>query len=155
MPSFGFLEDRDAFFMLEALKEAEKAFYEDEVPVGAVIVFENKIISRGYNQVEKLKDSTAHAEIIAITQAENALGNKFLNNCTIYVTIEPCFMCLGAIVLARIKRVVFACREPKFGAVVSLLDIQALSFNHSLEVKEGVLEKESSYLMQSFFQKRR
>ncbi len=155
MPSYGFLKDKDAFFMAQALKEARKAYEEDEVPVGAVIIFENKIIARAYNQVEQLKDSTAHAEILAITQAENFLADKFLNKCAIYVTIEPCLMCLGAIVLARIETLVFACREPKFGAVFSLVNAAVLDFNHKLRIKEGILCQEAAVLMKSFFQKKR
>ncbi|HPL82976.1 MAG TPA: nucleoside deaminase, partial [Candidatus Omnitrophota bacterium] len=95
----------DEIYIFEALKEAKKAFQEDEVPVGAVIVYKNRIIARGYNQVERLKDPTAHAEMIALTSATNYLGTKWLNGSTLYVTIEPCSMCAGALVLARIKKI--------------------------------------------------
>ena len=109
--------------MQEALKEAEKAASVDEVPVGAVIVHKDKIIARGHNQIQRLKDPTAHAEIIAITSAANYLGTKWLNEASLYVTIEPCSMCAGAMVLARIKNLCYGASDPKTGACGSFIDI--------------------------------
>ena len=143
-------------FMSEALKEAAKAFQHDEVPVGAVVVFENKIIGRGYNQVEKLKDATAHAEMISITAAENYIGDWRLNNCDIYVTMEPCLMCTGAIISSRIKRVFFSVFDPKFGACGSVYNIaQEGKMNHKVGVYSGLLSQESDSLLKEFFKKRR
>jgi len=143
-------------FMQEALKEAQKASREDEVPVGAVIVYKGKIISRGYNQVERLKDPTAHAEMIALTSAANYLGTKWLNGATLYVTIEPCSMCAGALVLARIKNLVYGPDDPKTGACGSVIDIaNNRKLNHRIKVKKGVLAKECVYLLKEFFKKKR
>ena len=137
------------FFMKQALKQAELAFSEDEVPIGAVIVANNQIIGRGHNQVEKLNDPTAHAEIIAITAASSFLNSKYLNECTIYVTVEPCVMCYGAIKNARIKHIVLGCLEPKHGFT------NFVSKPSSLELSSGVLEGESVQLMRSFFSSKR
>lgn len=146
----------EEIYISEALKEAEKAFREDEVPVGAVVVYENRIIARGYNQVERLKDPTAHAEMIALTSATNSLGTKWLNGATLYVTIEPCSMCAGALVLARIKKVCFGAKDPKTGACGSVVNIvNNLKLNHRVEVKSGVLEKECSFLLKEFFSRKR
>ncbi len=143
-------------FMLEAIKQAKMAFAADEVPVGAVIVFENKIIARAHNQVEMLKDPTAHAEMISITQATNYLSSKWLQECTMYVTIEPCSMCAGALVLSRIKYVYFGASDSKTGACGSVLNIvQNNDLNHSIDVEKGLLENECGSLMSEFFQKKR
>lgn len=141
----------DDFFMKQAYKEALKAYENDEVPVGAVIVANNKIISKGYNQVEMLTDNTAHAEIIALTAAFVNLGSKILEDCTMYVTIEPCAMCAGALKWARIGTLVYAATEPKSG-----YSIYKPSLLHkSTIVKKGVLENECSELMKKFFAKKR
>lgn len=146
----------DHVFMQEALKLAQRAAARDEVPIGAVIVHKNKIIAKAHNQVETLKDPTAHAEMIAITQATNALGTKWLSECTMYVTIEPCCMCAGALVLARIKRLCFGADEPKTGACGSLFNIvRDKNLNHCLEVKKGVHKEECGYLLSEFFFKKR
>ncbi|MBD3263727.1 MAG: tRNA-specific adenosine deaminase [Candidatus Omnitrophica bacterium] len=138
-------------YMKEALKEAACALREDEVPVGAVITCKGKIIARGHNQVERLKDPTAHAEMIAITKASFHLRSKFLDNCTLFVTIEPCSMCAGALVLSRLYRVVYGADDPKTGALGSKLDINSLKLNHKFEVKKGVLAVEATSLMREFF----
>ena len=137
------------FFMKQALKQAELAFSEDEVPIGAVIVANNQIIGRGRNQVEKLNDPTAHAEMIAITAASSFLNSKYLNECSIYVTVEPCVMCYGAINNARIKHIVLGCLEPKHGFT------NFISKPSSLELSSGILEEESVRLMRSFFSSKR
>ncbi|HAH19335.1 MAG: tRNA-specific adenosine deaminase [Omnitrophica WOR_2 bacterium GWF2_43_52] len=142
--------------MREALKEAQKAFEEDEVPVGAVIVSDKKIIARAHNQVERLKDPTAHAEMIAITQATSTLGSKWLNGASLYVTIEPCSMCAGALVLARIKNIVFGAKDPKTGACGSVTNIvNHKKLNHRSTVEKGILEKECGSLLKEFFKKKR
>ncbi len=148
--------DLDERWMREALREAELAFTEGETPVGAVIVHDGRVIGRGHNQIERLQDPTAHAEIVAITAAASALGSWRLLDTVLYVTVEPCVMCAGAAVLARIPRVVFGIRDPKFGGVASLFKIgQDERLNHTFEVQEGVLADESAALMQSFFRERR
>ncbi len=142
--------------MREALKEAKQALDEDEVPVGAVIVHGNRIIARAHNQTRLLKDPTAHAEMIALTQAANFLKSERLLNSILYVTIEPCPMCAGAMVLARIKRLVFGVADPKAGACGSVMDILAEKrLNHRISVKRGVLAEECSSLISEFFQKQR
>ncbi len=143
-------------FMMEALKQAEIAFRRDEVPIGAVIVFENKIVARAYNQVEMLKDPTAHAEMLAITQATNYLGSKWLNDCEMFVTIEPCSMCAGALVLSRIKKVVFGAKDSKTGACGSVLNIlQHHQLNHTVDIENGVLTENCSGLISEFFRNKR
>ena len=138
------------------MKEAEKAFREDEVPVGAVIVHRDKIIARGYNQIERLKDPTAHAEIIAITSAANYLGTKWLNQASLYVTIEPCAMCAGALVLARIENLFFAATDPKAGACGSVVNIaNHKKLNHRIKITKGILELECSSLLKEFFRQKR
>jgi len=136
--------------MKEAIKEANKAFEQDEVPVGAIVVSDFKIIGRGYNMVEKLKDVTAHAEIIAITSAANYLGSKYLQNCTLYVTIEPCIMCAGAILWSQIEQIVFGAHDEKFGYSKHKKLLPA-----KLNVKAGILEKECAQLMKDFFKNKR
>ena len=142
--------------MKEAVKEAKKAFNLDEVPVGAVIVHKNKIIARAHNQVELLKDPSAHAEMLVLTQACNFLSNKWLLDCVIYVTIEPCSMCAGALVLSRINKIVFGADDPKAGACGSIIDIaRNRELNHRIEIKKGILEEECSFLLKEFFIKKR
>ena len=146
----------DERFMHEALKEAEKAFAADEVPVGCVIVHEGVIIGRGYNRTESLQDPTAHAEILAITSASENLGSWRLSDCTVYCTIEPCAMCAGALVLARVDRLVFAAPDPKFGACGSIFNIvQSKKLNHKIALSAGILKNECVSLMQEFFKKKR
>jgi tRNA(adenine34) deaminase len=143
-------------FMFSALSEAEKALEENEVPIGAVIVHNNRIIGRGYNQVERLKDSTAHAEMIAITAASNYMQNKMLDECDIYVTVEPCVMCAGAIILSKIKNVYFGTFEPKFGACGTLYNIiQNDKNNHRPNLFSGIYADESKSLLDEFFKKLR
>ncbi|MBF0572035.1 MAG: nucleoside deaminase [Candidatus Omnitrophica bacterium] len=150
------MHDSDELFMKEALRQAHMAGSIDEVPVGAVIVHERKIIARAHNQIETLIDPTAHAEMIAITQATNYLSSKWLPKCTLYVTVEPCSMCAGALVLARIARVCFGAREPKTGACGSVINIaNHKSLNHRMEIKGGILSGECSELVSEFFRKKR
>src|SRR5881394_1779619 len=146
----------DEQFMREALRQAKKAYEADEVPVGAVVVRAGRIIGRAYNQVELLKDATAHAEMLALTQAEAAVGDWRLLDCDLYVTKEPCPMCAGALVHVRMRRVVFGCADPRGGAaggVVNLLQMPGL--NHRCEIAGGVLRNECASLLQTFFQSRR
>ncbi|MFH0732896.1 MAG: tRNA adenosine(34) deaminase TadA [Candidatus Omnitrophota bacterium] len=148
--------DKDLIYMKEALKEALKAQNKDEVPVGCVVVHKDKIIARAHNQVETLKDPTAHAEMIAITQAAASLGSKWLQDAVVYVTIEPCLMCAGALVLARIKELVFGAKDPKTGACGSVLNIpKQKPLNHTFKVTSGVLEADCSFLISEFFKKKR
>lgn len=143
-------------FMTEALKEAAKAFEQNEVPVGAVIVSENKIIGKGFNQVEKLKDATAHAEMIAITAAGNHIGDWRLKECEMYVTLEPCLMCTAAIISSRIKRIYFGCFDPKFGACGSVYNpAQEGKLNHKVKIYSGLLNHECNLLLKEFFRIKR
>jgi len=141
--------------MEKALGQAQSALAEDEVPVGAVIVYKNQIIAKAYNQVERLKDPTAHAEMIAITQAANFLGSKWINDAVLYVTVEPCSMCAGALVLSRIANVVFGTEDPKTGAFGSKVDINRLGLNHKIKVKKGVLREECADILKEFFRNKR
>jgi tRNA(adenine34) deaminase len=146
----------DETFMREALRLAQKAFAQEEVPVGAIVVRAGRIIARAFNQVELLKDATAHAEMLAITQAEAAIGDWRLNECDLYVTKEPCPMCAGAIVHVRIRRVIFGCADPHGGAAGSALNLlQMPTLNHHCEITNGVLGQQCGALLQSFFQARR
>src|SRR5476651_136972 len=146
----------DGYFMGEALRQAAKAFEKDEVPVGAVIVREGKIIARAFNQVELLKDATAHAEMLALTQAENAVGDWRLTDCTLYVSKEPCPMCAGAIVHTRLARVVFGVGDPKGGAAGGALNLlQFPTLNHQCEITSGVRLEECRELLISFFAEQR
>ncbi|MGA2172118.1 MAG: tRNA adenosine(34) deaminase TadA [Sedimentisphaerales bacterium] len=146
----------DEQYMRIAIDQAKIAEENGDVPIGAVIVHNNQIIAKAYNQREQLQDPTAHAEIVALTQAAAALENWHLNGCTMYVTLEPCCMCAGALVLARIDRLVYGCDDPKTGAVKSLYNIvQDSRLNHRVEVTSGVLADECSNLLQQFFLKRR
>ena len=141
----------DEYFMRLALKEATYAFEEDEVPVGAIVVANNKIIGKGYNQTEKLKDVTAHAEMIAITASANYLGSKFLEDCTLYVTLEPCLMCASAISWARVSRLVYGASDIKAG--YSLIKGKVL--HPKTEVTKGIMENECGILLTEFFKAKR
>ncbi len=141
----------DEYFMNEALKEAQNAFDKDEIPVGAVVVSNNKIIARAHNMTESLTDVTAHAEMIAITAAENYLGSKFLNDCIMYVSLEPCLMCAGAINWARIGKLVFGAAEPKVGYTRISTDV----LHPKTEIIPGVLEERSSEILKEFFESKR
>ena len=142
--------------MREALRQAQKANEAGEVPVGAVIVREGKIIARAYNQVELLKDATAHAEMLALTQAEAAVGDWRLTECDLYVTKEPCAMCAGALVHTRIRRVIFGCTDPAAGAAGSVMNLlQMPVLNHRCDIASGVLQDECATILQDFFRKRR
>src|SRR5229473_8145046 len=146
----------DDYFMREALRLARKAYDADEVPVGVVVVRAGRIIARAYNQVELLKDATAHAEMLAITQAESVVDDWRLTDCTLYVTKEPCPMCAGAIVHTRLARVVFGASDPKAGAAGSALNLlQFPGLNHRCEITGGVREPECRALLQRFFEQQR
>lgn len=140
----------DEYFMTRALDLAMQAYEEQEVPIGAVVVHNNKIIGKGYNQTEKLQDVTAHAEMLAITAASNAVNGKYLDECTLYVTIEPCLMCAGAIQWSRFSRIVFGASEPKFG--FERIDKRLLG---KTEVISGIMAEECSDVMKRFFRERR
>ena len=143
----------DTTYMQAAIAEAQLARAKDEVPIGAVIVHEGQIIGRGHNLRETSNDPTSHAEMVAIRQAAEAIGHWRLLETTLYVTLEPCVMCMGAIILARIPRLVYACRDPRAGAVGSIYDFSRDErFNHKVEVVEGVLGAECSALLSGFFQ---
>ena len=138
--------------MYAALQEAEKALVENEVPVGAVVIRDKKIIGRGYNQKERLNDATAHAEMIAITAAANHLGNWRLEDCSLFVTLEPCIMCTGAMLSSRIKELYFATYDSKFGACGSLYNLaEDGKTNHTLKVYSGIYTEESQRLLTQFF----
>ena len=142
----------DEHFMREALRQARKAAKQDEVPIGAVIVHEGRIIARAWNQVETLKDGTAHAEMLALTQAESAIGDRRLSECDLYVTKEPCPMCAGAIVHCRIRRVIFGCPDPKGGAAGGVWNLlQAPNLNHRSEITAGVLGDDCVMILKDFF----
>ena len=146
----------DDYFMGEALRQAAKAYAASEVPVGAVVVRAGKIIARAFNQVELLKDATAHAEMLALTQAENAVGDWRLTDCTLYVTKEPCPMCAGAVVHTRLARVVFGAGDPKGGAAGGALNLlQFPTLNHRCEITSGVRLEECRELLRSFFAEQR
>ena len=145
-----------AHFMGEALRMALRAYEAEEVPIGAVVVREGKIIGRAFNQVELLKDATAHAEMLALTQAQAAVGDWRLTNCDLFVTKEPCPMCAGALVHVRMRRVVFGCADLRGGAAGGLLNLlQNPSLNHQCDVVAGVLQEECANLLQSFFRTKR
>src|SRR6266576_2998921 len=146
----------DDYFMGEALRQARKAEAQEEVPIGAVIVYQAGIIARAWNQVETLKDATAHAEMLAITQAESALGDWRLNECELYVTKEPCPMCAGAIVHSRIRRVIFGCTDVRAGAAGTVMNLlQHNALNHRCLITSGVLQTECASILQDFFRKKR
>ena len=146
----------DQHFMSEALRQAARASQVEEVPVGAVIVRQGRIIARAFNQVELLKDATAHAEMLALTQAEQAVGDWRLTDCTLYVTKEPCSMCAGAIVLTRLARLVYGAADPKSGAAGGALNLlQCPSLNHCCFITGGVCEEHCRILLQKFFMRQR
>jgi tRNA(adenine34) deaminase len=146
----------DEYFMREAMRQALKASKADEVPVGAVIVRAGKIIARAHNQVELLKDATAHAEMLALTQAEAAVGDWRLTDCDLYVTKEPCAMCAGALVHTRIRRVIFGCADPAAGAAGSLINLlQMPTLNHRCDIASGVLQNECAAILKDFFREGR
>lgn len=149
-------EQSDVKYMQEALREARRAFEEDEVPVGAVVAAGDRVLGRGYNRVERLKDATAHAEIIAIGAAAETLGDWRLEGATLYVTVEPCMMCLGAVFLSRISRVVYGTRDMRAGVCGGALDLGGLKYmDREVIISGGVLEGECRGLLQEFFVKLR
>lgn len=151
-----FVVEKHIPYMKEALAEAEKAYLLGEVPVGAIVVLKGEIIGRGHNLRETLQDSSAHAEIIALRQAASHLGDWRLNGATIYVTIEPCPMCAGALLQFRVETLIYGAKDPKAGAVDSLIDIvRHAKFNHQVKVIPGVLEEECRSVIQSFFRELR
>lgn len=146
----------DDYYMSQALRQAVRAYEAEEVPIGAVVVREGRIIARAFNQVETLNDATAHAEILAITQAENAIGDWRLVDCDLYVTKEPCPMCAGALVNARLRRVIFGCRDPQGGAAGGFINLlQMPNLNHRCLVTPGLREKECGDLLRNFFSEKR
>ena len=146
----------DEYFMRQALRMAQKAYDANEVPVGAVVVREGKIIGRAYNQVELLKDATAHAEMLALTQAEAAVGDWRLIDCDLYVTKEPCAMCAGALVHTRVRRVIFGCADPSAGAAGSVMNLlQIPQWNHRCDIGSGILQDECAAILQDFFRTKR
>jgi tRNA(adenine34) deaminase len=152
----GYFFPRDEYYMRLALREAERALHHDDVPVGAVIVKDGEIIGAGHNERELRNDPTAHAETLALQQASRALDSWRVLDAVMYVTLEPCAMCAGAIVLARIPRVVFATRDPKAGAAGSVVDLLSVpEFNHRPVVASGLLADEAADLLRAFFAGRR
>ena len=148
--------ETDEYFMLEAIKAALCAQEDGDVPVGAVITYQGKIIAKAWNQREKLQDPTAHAEMIALTQAAEYIGNWHLNDCSIYVTLEPCPMCAGALVHSRIDKLIYACNDPKTGAAGSIYNIvQDERLNHQIEITSGVLAEPCSLMLKDFFKQKR
>lgn len=146
----------DVHFMREALRQAMKAFDAEEVPIGAIVVHGGRVIGRAWNQVEMLKDATAHAEMLALTQAQSAMGDWRLNECDLYVTKEPCPMCAGAIMHCRIRRVIFGCGDPKAGGAGGFWNLlQASNLNHHSEIISGVLENDCVGILKTFFQEAR
>jgi len=146
----------DDYFMRDALRQAEKAYASDEVPVGAIVVREGKIIARAHNQVELLKDAKAHSDMLALTEAEAAVGDWRLTDCDLYVTKEPCAMCAGALVHTRIQRLIFGCADPAAGAAGSMMNLlQMESLNHRCQITSGVLQDQCAAILQNFFRKRR
>lgn len=142
--------------MMQAFRLAETAYEQGEIPVGAVIVHENRIIGKGYNQVEMLKDTTAHAEMIAVSAACSTLQNKYLSDCTMYVTLEPCPMCAGALIWSKIERIVFGALDEKAGACGSIFNIASnKKLNHRIELIQGIMEADCRYLLQEFFREKR
>ena len=150
------MSTQDIFYMFQALEQAKKAKQLNEVPIGAILVNQGQVISRAHNLREKLGDPTAHAEIVALREAGAKLGGWRLEGATLYVTVEPCFMCAGALIQARIFRVIFGCRDAKAGALRSLYSLgQDQRLNHQLLVEEGILEDQCRLLMKDFFNSRR
>jgi tRNA(adenine34) deaminase len=138
-------------FMEEALKEAKKAYKKEEIPVGAIIVKDGKIISKAHNLTESKNTATAHAEILALQKASKKLNSWRLNNCQMYVTLEPCTMCMGAIILSRIEKLYIGTLDPKAGAFESVINIKDYKFNHNVEIEKGILKEKSEYILKDFF----
>jgi len=147
--------DKDGYYMLEAVKMATRADEDGDVPIGACIVYEDKIIARAWNQRELLQDPTAHAEMIALTQASEHIGSWRLHGCTMYVTLEPCSMCAGAMLQARVHALFYGAKDPKAGVINSLFNMFDLPFNHKPYVESGLLAEESSALLKAFFKELR
>lgn len=145
----------DIYYMKAALKEAQKAYLEDEVPVGAIIVYQDKIIARAHNQREKDQQSTSHAEILAIRKACKKIGSWRLEGCTLYITLEPCCMCSGAIIQSRIPKVIYGALDYRFGTHKSIFNLFDIKFNHEVDIQGGVLEEECSNLLKDFFKELR
>jgi len=143
----------DEYYMMQALKEAKKAFEEDEIPVGAVVVLNGKVIARGHNMTEKLNDPTAHAEMIALTSAFNFLGSKYLTDAILYVTVEPCLMCTGALYWSKIGKVIWGADDEKNGH--KRITKSEWPFHPKTEIVKGVLKEECASLMKAFFRKKR
>lgn len=151
-----FTEEEKSYFMQEAIKEAQKSLEKEEIPIGCVIVKDGQIIGRGHNAREERNQAIMHAEMMAITEANQRVGNWRLLDCTLFVTIEPCVMCSGAIGLARIPQVIYGAKNAKFGGAGSLYDILTDErLNHRVTVETGILEKECATIMQAFFRTRR
>jgi tRNA(adenine34) deaminase len=149
------MPENDEYYMKQALKEAQKAYDDGEVPIGAVIVMQDKIIARGYNQVEKLNDSTAHAEILALTSAYNFLGSKYLPEAALYVTIEPCLMCAGALYWSKIGKIIYAAEDEKNGYRKYVSDGAKNPFHPKTEIISGIYKDECAALIKQFFKVRR
>ncbi|MBR4496528.1 MAG: tRNA adenosine(34) deaminase TadA [Acholeplasmatales bacterium] len=149
------VERNDEYYMRQALKEALKADKIDEVPIGCVIVLNGKIIARGYNKREKLENSLAHAEIVAINKACKKINSWRLEDATMYITLEPCVMCSGAIIQSRIKKVIYGAYDYRFGAHKSIINLFDVKFNHQVDIKGGLLEEECSNLIKDFFKRLR
>ena len=149
------MKKEDSYWMQEALKLARHAAVDNEVPVGSVVVLDGKIIGSGFNSCIKNKDPSGHAEILALRQAAANIGNYRLINTTLYVTLEPCVMCVGAMIHARIARLVFGAKDPKTGAIESVVKLLSYNWNHKINYQSGILDTECSELLKEFFQKRR
>lgn len=143
--------DKKEYFMKEALKEAKKAYQKNEIPVGAIIVKDDKIIARAHNLRELKQKSIAHAEILAIEKANKKFNSWRLENCQMYVTLEPCMMCMGAIINSRIKQLYIGTLDPKAGSYESVIKVDNYKFNHTVDVETGILEKECEYILKDFF----
>lgn len=147
--------NKDIHFMKEALKEAKKAYLKNEVPIGCVIVYNDKVIARGHNERETKNSSLAHAEVIAIKKACKKLDSWRLEDCTMYITLEPCCMCGGAIIQSRIKKVIYGAKDYRFGVHQSIMNLFDVSFNHKVEIESSILEEECSSLISNFFKELR
>jgi tRNA(adenine34) deaminase len=147
--------EQDTLWLRQAITLAQKAFVNDEVPIGALVVFNNQIIGQGYNQSIQKNDPTAHAEIIALREAASNIGNYRLIDATLYVTLEPCLMCAGSLLHARIKHLVFGAYDAKAGAITSRLQVLAVKFNHQVTWQGGILATECAELLKNFFRERR
>lgn len=142
-------------FMKQALKEAQKAYEKEEIPVGAIIVKDGKIIARAHNQKETKHDTTKHAEIIAIQKASKKIGAWRLEDCEMYVTLEPCTMCMGAIINARLKKICIGTTDEKTGACGSFIDLSQYKYNHKVEIEKGILKEQCEYILKDFFKQLR